>query len=384
MAPGATRLAELPALLSRLRAGPHAWGEVSVAAEGEGATWVDAHARARYGALVGLQHDRQPGDLALVMHLLQQEIESHRQSPLGGLEESLKLAAYLAAELSERSLELPWVMLEAKQLNFDTACGFDVEALMLAGIERTWAMVQASSHPLREAFLEELDDGEGNPRCTQDDVDRWWALQRRWFPARWEDEAPLARLSTCVALGDHAEGEAELRRWLADALASAPPGGPEERDVLEQARSWWRDLGRPDEAARAQARIDALLPDEAWSRASALQTSVGTYAAAGAIEAGLERLPLLRAALDRVDRWYEYGLGRLAAEVAVDLALAARDDAQARQALAWAEDVLAAGTGRSLVLLEKLQAITARLGLDARAQAYAAAAQAERERIALT
>lgn len=379
------KLAEIPVVLERLRAGPMAWGEVECAFEGEGAAWVDAHARARRAALVGLQYDRRAEDRELVMHLLRQELRYHAASPFAGLEESLKLVAYLAAELDD-DVELAWLMLAAKRTNFDTACGFDVEALFCRGVERTWAMVLASQRPEREAFIEVAGDGSGAPRCTQQDVDAWWEQQRAWFPRRWEDEGVLARLGLCVELGDLEAGEALLRQWQADALAGVQPGSPAERNGLEQARSWWRDLQRPDEAARAQTRIDTLLPDDPWERASALETAVKTYAAAGWIAEGLTRLAPLRAALDGVERWQDFGLGRHAAEVAVDLALAALqakgEVADAEQAFGWAEGIVAAGIVPTLVLLEKLIDASTRLGLDDRVQRYAALAQAERERIA--
>jgi hypothetical protein len=378
------KLAEIPVVLERLRAGPQAWGEVECAFEGQGAAWVDAHARTRRAALMGLQYDRRAEDREVVAHLLQQELRYHAASPFAGLEESLKLVAYLAAELDD-DVELAWSMLEAKRTNFDTACGFDVEALFCRGVERTWAMVLASSRPEREAFIEVAGNGHGAPRCTQDEVDAWWEQQRAWFPPRWEDEGPLARLGLCFELGDLEAGEALLRQWQANALAGVQPGTAAERKVLEQARSWWRDFQRPDEAAQAQARIDALLPEDAWERASSLQTAVKTYAAAGWIAEGLARLAPLQAALDGVEHWHELGLGRQAAEVAVDLALAAlhakHDVAGAEQAFAWAEGIVAAGIEPPLVLLEKLHDAATRLGLADRARSYTTLAQAERERI---
>lgn len=374
------KLAEIPLVLARLRAGPQAWGEVECAFEGEGAAWVDAHARARRAALVGLQYDRRAEDRELVAHLLAQELRYHAASPFAGLEESLKLVAYLAAEL-DHDVELAWSMLEAKRTNFDTACGFDVEALFCHGVERTWAMVLASSRPEREAFIEEAGDGSGAPRCTQAEVDTWWEQQRAWFPPRWEDESTPARLGLCFELGDLEAGEALLRQWQADALTGVEPGSTAERDVLEQARSWWRDFQRPDEAAKVQARLDARLPEDPWERASALRAAVQTYAHAGRIAPGLSRLAPLRSTLERVERWQDCGLGRQVAEAAASLAFAAKDDGEAAQAFAWAEWAVAEGIDTNLVLLETMLAVAARLGLDDRAQAYTALAQAERERI---
>jgi hypothetical protein len=375
------KLAEIPLVLQRLRAGPQAWGEVTCAFEGEGETWRDAHVEARQAALVALQYDRRPEDRALIVHLLEQELREHEQSPFGGLDDSLRLAAFLAATLDDVSLA--WLMLGVKQANFDTGCGFDVDALFSCGVERTWAMVQASERPEREAFIALVSDEDGGPRCTQDDVDRWWAQQRRDFPARWEDESLYAKLGLCVTLGDREAGVELLATWQAAALAKVEPGTAAERRVLEEARGWWRDLRRPDQAATLQTRIDAQLPEDPWERASALSRAVETYTAARWIEQGLALLAPLRAALGQVARWQDVGLGRNAAVIAAELALAASDDPQAAaRAFDWAEGIVADGIGTTLVLLEKLHEAATRLGRHDRATHYGALAEAERARIA--
>lgn len=373
------KLSEIPRVLERLRRGPAAWGEVTCAFEGEGMAWRDAHATTRRAALQALQYDRRPEDRELVVHLLAQEMRWAQESPFQGNPESLRLAAFLAASLGDVSLA--WLLFEAKRANFDTACGFDVEALFCCGVERTWVMVLAAERPEREAFIELAGDG-GEPRCTQDEVDAWWERQRRDFPARWEDEAPLAKLTLCVDLGDLDAGAEILRAWQAEALARAEPGSADERQTLEQARYWWSDLQRPDEAATIQLRLDERLPEPAWDRASALERAVTIYAAAGWVRTGLDRLAPLRAALRQVEGWTEVGLGRMAAEVAVDLGLAGHADPQAAaQAFAWAEQIVSEGIGTSLVLLEKLRALAEQLGQAERAAHYDALARAERERI---
>ncbi|MCX4244181.1 hypothetical protein [Paraliomyxa miuraensis] len=375
------KLAEIPLVLQRLRTGPAAWDEVACAFEGEGATWRDAHARARYAVLLGLQYDRRPEDRELVVHLLDQEVRYAQQSPFQGNADSLRLAAFLAATLDDVSLS--WLLLEAKRANFDTACGFDVETLFACGVARTWAMVLASDRPERDAFIELAGNG-NEPRCTQDEVDAWWKRQHRDFPARWEDEPALARLGICIDLGDLEAGAEILHAWQSEELGRAEPGSATERQVLEQARYWWSELGNTEDAAKAQAKLDEQLPELVWDRASALERAVKIYAAAGWVHAGLERLTPLREALLQVEGFEQVGLGRMAVEVAVDLGLAAHADPQgAAQAFAWAEQLLSHGVGTSLVLLEKLCALATRLGHGERAGHYDALARTERERIAV-
>lgn len=372
-------LADVPRVLERLRTGPAAWGEVTCAFEGEGTAWRDAHATARRAALLGLQYDRRPEDRELVVHIMAEEVRYAQESPFQGNSEGLRLAAFLVATLGEVSLA--WLLFEAKRANFDTACGFDVEALFACGVEPTWAMVLASDRPERAAFMKLAGD-EGAPRCTQDEVDAWWEQQHRDFPTRWEDEAPLAKLMICTDLGDLDAGAEILRAWVSGALAGAEPGSKAEREVLEHARYWWSELRRPDEAARIQQKLDEALPEAAWDRASALERAVKIYAAAGWIDAGIERLAPLRTALVEVDGWQGVGLGRMAAEVALDLGLAERADLRAAaQAFAWAETLVSEGLGMTLLLLEKLRELAARLGRGERVGHYEALARAERARI---
>ena len=70
------------------------------------------------------------------------------------------------------------------------------------------------------------------------------------------------------------------------------------------------------------------------------------------------------------------------AEVALDLGLAERADLRAAaQAFAWAEALVSEGLGMTLLLLEKLRELAARLGLRERVEHYDALARAERARI---
>lgn len=372
-------LADVPRVLERLRTGRAAWGEVTCAFEGEGSAWRDAHATARRAALQALQYDRRPADRELVVHLMAEEVRYAQESPFQGNSEALRLAAFLLATLGDVSHA--WLLFEAKRANFDTACGFDVEALFAGGVEPTWAMVLASDRPERAAFME-LAGEDGAPRCTQDEVDAWWEQQRRDFPTRWEDEPPLAKLMICTDLGDLDAGAEILRTWMTEELAGVDPGSEAERRVLEHARYWWSELRRADEAARIQEKLDVALPGAAWDRASALERAVKIYAAAGWIDVGLERLGPLRAALVEVESWQGVGLGRMAAEVALDLGLAAgRDERAAAHAFDWAETLVSEGLGMTLLLLEKLRELAERLGRGERAEHYDALARAERERI---
>ena len=185
----------------------------------------------------------------------------------------------------------------------------------------------------------------------------------------------------CVTLEDFELGAELLQGWLATELAQVGPGTAAERRVFEEVRRWWNDLQCPEQAARMQLRIDTQLPADPWERASALSRAVETYTAAGWIDQGLAHLAPLRAALDQVTRWQDVGLGRNAAVLAADLALAATTDLQARPALDWAETIVADGIGLPLALLEKLHRAATRLGRDDRAAHYGQLAETERARI---
>lgn len=85
----------------------------------------------RYRLLVALQYDHQTSDESILLELFKTEIETNRNNPMQGVGTGLVLCAYLLSAY-ERPQYCEY-FLQAKQANFDTHCGFDLEFLLSAG-----------------------------------------------------------------------------------------------------------------------------------------------------------------------------------------------------------------------------------------------------------
>lgn len=221
--------------------------------------------------------------------------------------------------------------MSAKRTNFDTLCTIDVEALYSCGVERTLTTLGTSARS-------EFNDFE---TPTQAQVDAWWYNQRNKIPARWEDEPD--KVGACEEIGDFEAGAGYLRNQLSEELGKVAVGSSEERSILVGARYQWRSLGRPDEAAKIQARLDQFLPKTPWDLASALRDALEVYTAAGQFQDAVSKVEPLRVALMQIDSWRVVGLGRMSAEAMADLAIATPDEATASSIFSILDDMVAGG-----------------------------------------
>src|SRR5882762_5775666 len=103
----------------------------------------DEHAAFRYSVLKELNLTLTDQDRPFIHYLLEQEILYHRAVP-GGVDESIKLCAYLLFRLGH--VEDSLIIWRAKTTNFDTHCGVDAQLLVAAGVENTltWLKQQTS------------------------------------------------------------------------------------------------------------------------------------------------------------------------------------------------------------------------------------------------
>ncbi|MCL2714200.1 MAG: hypothetical protein FWD68_06330 [Alphaproteobacteria bacterium] len=320
------KLTDIPLFLSRMRTDRAVRQELAykkMLPHSDEVNWP-----ARRACLLGLQFDRCPEDRDLILYLLDQEICARQGS--GGCGSSLQAVVFFAAELGDPSIL--WRIMSAKFANFDTGIVIDREAIYCCGVERTLAVLAASDHPARDRFL---------PAPAQADVDKWWTHQRSAFPDRWEDETD--KIGTCEEIGDFEAGAEYLRKELAEKLATVAPGSTEEQKLLVDARHQWGFLGRADEAARLQAKLDAFLPAAPWDRASALRDALTVYTAASQFPEAASKVEPLRAALAQVDSWRTVGLGRMSAMAMADLAIATPDKAAAARVFSILKEMMAGG-----------------------------------------
>lgn len=158
------------------------WPDLAYVATKDG---DDDNAGSRALVLWGLQYDWRAEDLPLHRFLTKQEALCRGNAPFSGTSDEYEIAGYLLAR--HRLVEDVWRHWDLKTANFDTSFAYDVEALVVAGVEDTLAYVRASDHPDRADVLERL---AREPVVTDEDVAKYFARKARWFPADPADEHP--------------------------------------------------------------------------------------------------------------------------------------------------------------------------------------------------
>ena len=73
-------------------------------------------------------------DRALALHILKLYIKSHRDEE-AGMSDEIRLSAFMLYKIG--NVEHAPLLWDAKQANFDTFCGLDVQLLVGAGVEET-------------------------------------------------------------------------------------------------------------------------------------------------------------------------------------------------------------------------------------------------------
>ncbi|MFI5530191.1 hypothetical protein ACIA8O_16760 [Kitasatospora sp. NPDC051853] len=356
--------------LGRMRESSAAWQELRYEpAVGDDGSGYDRNAVRRARVLWALQYDRGPGDVELVRWLAGQEAQCRRGVPSQGLGDETTLAGLLLAEY--RVVEDVWLHWEIKRANFDTWCGYDVQALCAAGVEATLAHVRAGEHPERDALVERLLGEDGKPWLSEQEVARWFGAMRSRFPADPAGEDPLTLVERARMTGDHG-----LARELLDAWAA---GQERDEDTLGELRSWLADFGAFAEAAQAR-RESLVFAVGARDRASAWLDLAELERLAGHHPAGWEALTECRRALAEVDGWREVGLGRMYVAELFLLAGAA-EPALAAEVFTEADRQAAEVAGLSLVALRAAVAAAAHVGDRTGEEHYRALAAHERRSI---
>lgn len=334
-------------LLAALRASRERFREVlyEEVTGAHGAT-SDAHGLLRFKLMLALQYDSAPEDHDLARAVFEQEVVSHERSTFQGLDDSLRLGAYLLC--GYRDPQDVWLLWRAKTANFDTECGFDGEYLVSCGVQDTFGYLAGQTHPDKDDLLEYLGGSiEGCP-FDASGVERWWEAQRRYFPATPEQENPVTLLYRAISFG-----AIELGRQLLDAWEAAQ----RIRDVamLDHLRRRREDLAQPELAIAAQRELLAQkdLSDH-WEVTSATRDLAQILLRAEQPASAWVTILSLQDRLTQFDDWKPCGLGRMVVETAIDASLALpAGHADKATALNWAKARLQEGCSHSPLILER-------------------------------
>ncbi|MEV0900035.1 hypothetical protein [Actinoplanes sp. NPDC049802] len=345
--------------LRRMRESTDAWQELRHDPDQDG---EDRNALRRARVLWALQYDHGPGDLALVRLLAEQEAELNEETGLAGF----LLAGY-------RQVEDVWLHWEIKSTDFDTWCGYGMEHLVAAGVQRTIDFVRESTHPDRDDVLEYLLGEDGRPELPEEELAEWFEHRRATFPADPADENEITWVARAMRTGDPVLARQWLDRWAA--------GRPRDKDTLDMLHYQLTELGAFAEAAAVQRERLPL----AWSTfdsAARRRDLASLERRAGDLDAAWAALRECRRILDDVPGWTGVGLGRTYVEELFRLAAAADGDLSATvfaEADRQARDV----PDLPLMVLQAAADAAGKAGDEARAEHYRALGEAERLRIDL-
>lgn len=124
-----------------------------------------------------LRYDLSGADGPLLRDLLRKEMTYRKNRPDGGFYENLYWCAFLLYRVGDvRDVELLW---QAKNVDFDTGCGFDVQFLAGAGLDETVRYLQMKPDMDSAAALEFV------LKCKEsgdfDDLETWFRWREQCF-----------------------------------------------------------------------------------------------------------------------------------------------------------------------------------------------------------
>lgn len=199
-------------LLRRLREGTSQWASLGFAPQSElGRDQFDKNATARRQVTWALQRDFQVEDRALLAYALAEEVKWRHEDPWQGIGETLEILAGLAA--LQRDPANVWVLCRAKQANFDTGCGFDLEHAFAAGVIETLQFVRASTHPEREKVLALLLNRDGTALFDDAAIEEWLARNPGSLPLDPREQA-LVWLDRALSLERSDLARGFLDEWM--------------------------------------------------------------------------------------------------------------------------------------------------------------------------
>lgn len=128
---------------------------------------------------IAIYNDVQPVDYQLVKRLFTEEIEWRKSASDGGEVDNLYFSAFILTFFENP--EIIWLLWESKNIDFDSDLGFEGEYLLAAGIERTYAYLNSSNHPYKEAVLAYIGKDVESCIYSEDDIKDWIDYRHTYF-----------------------------------------------------------------------------------------------------------------------------------------------------------------------------------------------------------
>jgi len=322
----------------------------------------DLHEKERYRMLIALQYDYRLEDEAFVRFLFTEEVIARENDLFQGIGESLILGAYLLAR-AKNPEDIP-LFYRAKQANFDTYSGFDLEFAYYALKEATEPYLKTHHSELYEAL-----QGTYETRRLASRLERWWKRVEARYPDSLSLEPLNTRFERAIYFEAWDEAKALLEQWNAQEPESA-----QKQDHLIHGYIALKEYTIALEISQHQC---ASLKDP-WERASAYHNLLKLYTKSGAPKEGLDALKAIDCAFKDFDSWKAVGLGRMAIHEAFCFALETPELATALQAFEIGDRWFCEIDYLMYVGLDTGAKAASRCGFEAKATTYAHLAQQEK------
>jgi len=177
----------------------------------------DPNGLARHRVWVALQYDRRPEDHELIRGLFEQEVIARQRDVATSNEtNTLELGAFLLA--TYRDPADVWLFWRARKVSMDAASTVDESTLVAAGVEETYAYLERTPHPEREAVYGDLGRTARDCRVKTEDFEWWLDFTSGSYPNSEDKEDPLTLAWRAVEFGAQDEG----RTILAELEGRAP------------------------------------------------------------------------------------------------------------------------------------------------------------------
>jgi tetratricopeptide (TPR) repeat protein len=325
----------------------------------------DANEKARYALLIQLQYDFQESDRELIRFLFEQEVIAREKDDFQGIGNALWLGAFLLAKFKDPAdISLFY---RAKNSNFDTYCGFDVEFVF-------WPLKGDTDSYLAENHPEILNDlgGVYFESGLDETINEWWDGQISQYPDCVEKELPLVLYERNLYFDDIEKAKEYLDLW-----ASNEPESDRKQSYLKYAYKQIGEFGKAIEIVKKS--ID--LKDPGWDKAGAYRDLLELYTQAGAPSDALEYIERIDTEFKKFDNWKQAGLGHMTVKSVFDYSKASNDPSSGKKAFkyanAWGNEV----NKLPVAVLEAGMQAAEKWNMYFKAKKYKKLAEQERARI---
>ncbi len=353
-------------MLEEFRKNKERWGEAAYEeAQSDARGGYDENEKARYALLIQIQYDFQESDRELIHYLFEQEVTAREKDSFQGVGNSLWLGAFLLAKFNNPN-DIP-IFYRAKNANFDTYCGFDIEFVFWPLKENTDTYL-AENNP---ELLKEL-GGLYLESKLNDTIDDWWDDKITQHPDCIEKEHLLVLHERSLYFDNMEEAKEYLELW-----ASNEPASARKDAYLEFAYKQTHEFEKAIEIVKST--IDSK--DAGWDKTEAYRDLLELSTLNGAPADAIQYVKSISLELNKFDCWKQAGLGHMTIRSVFNYSYATNDPDSGKRALDYADAWSKQVNKLPFTTLEAGIQAAEKWNMSAQAKKYRKLAKQERIRI---